>query len=411
MKKFIKISNIPLFLLSFVITVVVWYFVMTINNPVIQITYRDVPVVYNGQTQMFDKNSMVLLSGEGATVTLRMEGRRNDILRLNKSDIAVVADLSAIDKAGEQKIQCRVLTPNNNITLVRNEDARITIKTDKIVENQLNVIVETIGIIGDGFVFGEIKSNPETVIIKGPQSEVSLISHMTAVIEEEQFIKSKEYTLPLAFVDNSGKQVTPDDVQCMTKNVTVTLPVLYSVELPFSVTVLEGGGLKKENVEITINPETVVATGDYDKISQMESINIGTVDLSKIVESTQLEMAILPQPDIQIKSDITSADVSINITGMTRRVFTVTNDNIQVGTVPNGLTADVKTKKIEVTLRGKTDFINSLTDEDIFVKGEFEEEKEYTEGNYTLNTIVEIALPNEGDYALVGTYIISVALK
>lgn len=78
-------------------------------------------------------NSLVMTSGQNATVTLKFYGRRSDLNNLTSESLTVTADVSRIKSEGEQNLRYTVTLPDsvsdNNVQLTERTPSRLDGRT------------------------------------------------------------------------------------------------------------------------------------------------------------------------------------------------------------------------------------------------------------------------------------------
>ena len=90
-------------LLSALIAIGLWLYVVTVVNPEWEETFSNIPVVLENE-EILHERGLMLVSEEDPKVTLRLFGNRADMIKLNSSNITIRADLSRIYSAGEQSL-------------------------------------------------------------------------------------------------------------------------------------------------------------------------------------------------------------------------------------------------------------------------------------------------------------------
>ena len=80
-------------LLSLIIAIGLWvYVVSTVTPDDSQWVYR-IPVTFTNEDGLFSDRNLVLASGRDATVNLRFNGKRRDLLKLNNTNVTVTTHL------------------------------------------------------------------------------------------------------------------------------------------------------------------------------------------------------------------------------------------------------------------------------------------------------------------------------
>ena len=136
-----------------------------------------------------------------------------------------------------------------------------------------------------------------------------------------------------------------------------------------------------------------------------DTLTIGTVELGKILENTQLTFPIQLPDGITSESGETEAQVDVTLPELVTKTLSITE--ITLTNQPAGMSAQVITKVLEITVRGPGNLINSITEKHIRVSADM---KDVQEGTQTLPVIIT----TDEEYAavgVVGTYTVSAVLR
>jgi YbbR domain-containing protein len=121
---------------------------------------------------------------------------------------------------------------------------------------------------------------------------------------------------------------------------------------------IEGGGATEENVVAHIEPATVTIKGPADTLEGLNSISIGRVDLSTI-QSTYTETFNIVIDDGLTNQTSSEATVTVELKNLKESTFRVTN--LELANKPDNLKATLGTLSLQVTLRGPSDVMGSIT--------------------------------------------------
>ena len=112
-------SKLPTLLLSFIVAMGLWlYVVATVQPGGGSELYRNSGGLLKMKPLLLDRGLM-LVSGENATVSVRLYGKRANLNRLTSSDIIVTADLKAVTEPGKYELEYKVSYPSGitNVSL------------------------------------------------------------------------------------------------------------------------------------------------------------------------------------------------------------------------------------------------------------------------------------------------------
>lgn len=194
--KFIT-TNPWLKLASFVLAILLWFFVVLKGHSVI---IMDIPVEL--------KNIPVELEvvERPETINITVEGHERFLKKLREEDIGVVVDLSDIRK-GETflPLSAENITLPESFTVKDISPQNIRLVVDEKAEKDVPVRPVILSATFEGFAVDRIEVDPETVKIEGPKSVVSKIfSVKTEPLDITGVTGSVRYR---AFLDMNEKNV------------------------------------------------------------------------------------------------------------------------------------------------------------------------------------------------------------
>ena len=142
------------------------------------------------------------------------------------------------------------------------------------------------------------------------------------------------------------------------------------------VNVIEGAGATAANTVIKIEPESVMLAGDSAILDGMNKIILDTIDLTSFNSSFTDEYTIPIDNNLKNQTGVTTAKVSVQITGLTTKTFQVSN--ISFTNVADGYTAEIKSQTIDVVIRGSEDELAKIKNENIRAVADLTDYKEST---------------------------------
>ncbi len=133
-------SKLPALLLSLVVAMGLWLYVVTSVSPESDQIYSGIPVVFENETSLLDRELM-LVSGENATVSVRLYGKRANLNRLNASNIIVTVDLRAVTEPGKYELEYKVSYPSGitNVSLDKRVTPTVSVEAVRFEEKDVPV--------------------------------------------------------------------------------------------------------------------------------------------------------------------------------------------------------------------------------------------------------------------------------
>ena len=387
------------------VAIALWAYVIAVVGPEYQDTFRDIPVSFVGTSALEDKGLM-LLNETTPTVTLELSGNRSDLSKLNTSNISITVDLSKIEVPGKNAVLYDVAYPVNvngsAITIKNGTPAGINLDIVRRLTKNVPIEVYYEGALPDDYIKEKPELEMEAVRISGPEDVVSKIDSARIGIQLDETSTATitgEYSFTLcdvndAPVDAKYVQVSGENAQ----TISLTLPIKRVKEIPLTVTVIEGGGATVENTQIVQSMESILVSGDEAVLENLESLELGTMDLSTMLEDTRQVFDIVLPDGVANETGITQVTVSVSFEQLQTQRFYATT--FQLENVPASLNITVTNVQLEVKIRGEQSLLDALQPENIIVTVDC---SEATVGSNRLDAIVTIA-DGTKEIGAVGTY-------
>ena len=406
-----KRNKIPRILLAMLISVFLWLYVVTVVDPNDTKVVYSVPVTYENMTSLTD-NSLVMTSGQNATVTLKFYGRRSDLNNLTSESLTVTADVSRIKSEGEQNLSYTVTLPDsvsdNNVQLTERTPSRLTVDVERAVEKQVNVAVDISNEVADGYVadLEAMKISPETITVFGPEAEVSKIDSARVSLDVGGVTETVDNSFPYQLVDSDGNAVDTTNFRCSADAVDVMLTVEKYKEIPLTLELKAGGGAKEKNVTVTLAPAYITISGPGAIVDAMDSLSIGTLDLASMTELSETKTYDITLPDnVTNVSGQNQVTARIVLNGLSTKTLEV--ENFSVSHKPDGLDVAIVTTTLEITIRGPSDEIEAISAKDLTVQGDLSDFSQA--GTYKIPvTVTSKDFPGVG---MIGSASITVTLQ
>ncbi len=368
-----KISNSRVFyaVLAFLCAIACWLYVDIVQAPNTTTTKYNIPVTFIGEDALAEQGLMIT-EGKDTTVNLTLTGTRSVLSQLSRNNITItVQAASQISGAGTYSLEYYVSFPSSTdskVTVKNSSMSRIDVTVVQMASATVDIIGSFEGTVVEGALIDESSFVFESaqVTVSGESSLVEQVDHASVVLSETDLDDTWSGELDIVLVDAQGEPVDTTNLSCSIDSVYTTFPISFVKEVPLTVNFLEGGGASADNASYSFNTnDTVTISGTQDVLDEIDSISIGTIDLSQVITSEVLTFTI-PVPDgITIISGLTTASVTVTITGLTTRVVEVSD--IRFTNVPEGLEATSLTQSVSVRIRATEDVMSLVMDTDVML--------------------------------------------
>lgn len=406
-----KISNSKIFymVLAIACAIGIWLYVDIVQAPDTTVTVDSIPVTFVGEDMLADEGLMIT-EGHSTTVTLTFRGPRTAVSQLDRNNTTIVVQAaSQITGEGSYNLTYSINYPSSvdasQITPVNRSSTTISVNVVQMTTKTVDIKGRFTGSTAAGVLFDEnnFQFEVQQVTVSGERSKVEQVDHAEVVLSEENLSATWTGYLDVVLVDADGNTLDyndDDDLTCNVTSVYTTFPVQMVKEVPLTVTIQSGGGATSDNVSYTINPETILISGSEEQLAKIESINLGTIDLSDIVTSDTRTFSINPPVGVTVPSGTTNATVTVSVTGLeTKKVST---SNIEAINIPDGINVDLVTQSLEVRIRGAADTLALVMDSDIHVTVDFTDIQSSGLGTRTVSA--KVSVRGFADVGCVGDY-------
>lgn len=392
-------------LLSVFLAVILWLYVRAEKDPVSDARIRNIPVQITGSSVLTSKGLTVAgLSNDRVSATLQAPASvLSDISRKN---ITATIDVSRIDEAGEHTLSYNIVLPTNvntdGVVIQEKEPETITVTVEKLYTSTLPVEFRFEGSVAKGYQAGTPTIDPVNITISGAVEQVNRVARAVVVLEAKDLKEQYTGDLPIRLLDANGDELKDLEVELSSKTAYVVYPIVVVKEIPLTVNIIAGGGATQENIsEPLIVPSKITVAGTQEDIDHLTEISLGSIDLSKVVGTSNFTFTIDLDPSLENVTGITEAKVTVTVSGLETRSFEV--GNIKLQNIPRGYSAKADTEAKTVYVRGTADELAMIDSSQLRIVADL---KEVTgSGTYTIPVRVYLDAGTEvgviGDYSIV----------
>lgn len=354
---------------SILVAIALWIYVDTVTSPEVTLKVKNVPVEFSGEDTTLADRGLMLLSGYDTTVDLVIKGPRNELRKLDRSKIRIVANTSNIKEAGSQTLTYEVVFPDNirrgKLTVDSASIYSITVTVGELDSKEVPIQCEIVGSVADGYMAGELTLDPEVLLLRGQRDDLLNVSYAKVRLDITGADKTVVQALEFELYDHNDVKIENSAIRSSEKLIGATMPVWTVKEVPLRVNFVEDVGATMETVDYTISPATVKLVGEKARLDEIDSIVLDTLYVQDLEDSQSLTYTIPVPEDVTIADGVDTATVTVVVRGVTERTLTVSRFTFE--NVPEGMTATAETESLNVRLRGLTAEVNALTAENVHI--------------------------------------------
>jgi len=248
-KNFYK-SNTFLAIISVIIAIFIWIYVVYEVNPMYETWINDIPVKCINVSSLFEDGSLVitgdnenLLKGT-STMNVRIKGKRSVVSSITARNFVCSLDMITVTKSGQYTLRPNIESDISGLEYIKAEPYNFKITAENMEQRDIKISVKTPGKLPEGYTIDDVKNHNETVKVTGATSVIEKIDRAEVVFDYSELEpKDSEKTYKIVYYDKQGNMLNPDNFKktveyakitfnlYTTKEVTVVLMPKYADEV------------------------------------------------------------------------------------------------------------------------------------------------------------------------------------
>ncbi|MDD7511276.1 MAG: CdaR family protein [Peptostreptococcaceae bacterium] len=345
-------------IISLLVAIVLWGYVVGEINPEISKTFRDLPINYLNEGQLAEKG-MAVASISNEKVNITVKGERSRINKMDNGDVVPSVDLSDAAK-GDNEYKIGVKVPDN-VTVENRSVSKVVVKIETLISEKRDVRVSYSGAFNEGNEGITLSNDTETVQISGAKSNVEKVKYVRAQINSEKLGNTAaSFKVELLPVDSAGKVVEHISLDVNTAEISAVLGKTKDVELEVPV-IGQDSGVKEKSVSA---PKSITIKGLASTVDGISKITAESIDVSGITETTNVDIIPILPEGVEISDKSKKLKATVNVIELESKSFSYENDEIKIVGTENGHIGKV-TGKVGITVSGKKKQLNAISKGDI----------------------------------------------
>lgn len=383
-------------ILSLLLAMTLWIFVINTQNPTQPQTIKNIPVTIKGLDAL-EAQGYVLKNEEeikNQTFSVTIRGPRLEIDKVYNNNL-ITATLNLNQYLGDLNQDSAQFLANYTIDIML-EGHSITV-TDKkpqftsiVLEREAAITTSISYKIIDGTTKGyellaEPVINPTTIEIKGAKSAISEVA--SAVVNIDGSVFSEEnlvQRLPITIYDSQGEEITGLVTSPQTVEVRLLIGKFKRVPLKVQVSGKAQEGYVYMGTQC--EPQMVTIVGKAEAVDKINEITLESIDISQFVETSTVS-AKLNLPDGITTSSAKEVNVTVQIEKENNYIYNIPISllDINVTGPDTGLSYEILSEEVQIGISATAEEILSYNAAQIAqqLSGSLDLVG-YNEGEYTL---------------------------
>lgn len=376
-KGFFEKHNIWSKLLSVVIAIAMWGFVVNEEESLERTVKYTVPITLTGETQLLEEQGLAVIAGQDAKVTLTVTGTNPNIIKLTDKDFAVTVDVSQLTEAKTyQNLPYNITQPSTSPSLkiknTRPNTVALTLDTMTEAEIPVHAVCEEEA--PDGYLYTTPVTSRDTITVKGPATMLAQIEEAYIAVPTDKRTDMIRESCSFVLRDADGNAVDTTYLSWDVDSVTVTVNTYVRKTVPLKITLLPSAEITSDMANVTIDPENVEIYGTENALKSVYSLSLGTLDLHHTQTGSRIKRKInLPAGVRLVSGQSTDAEITLQIDGVATQTLEISKITlVDLNSNEEKPSVTLETDTVQVTVRGKSSRLNALSVGDVQVSAQFD---------------------------------------
>lgn len=339
-------NNWQIKLFSLVTAIILWSYVIGLENPTMTKTIRGVEISVQHDQESNEDYSISGVNPE--TIDVTVSAKRSVLNNLDKSKIYAYVDLGIVKEGTITKEILYRMPDNVNIESSTSESASFII--EKNISKEVDVVLNKVKDLPDNFVLDAFTIEPNKITVQGVRSKVESIEKLEmkmdlSSVEEDQIIN-----VNLTPVDKEGKEVKGVTLGQSFANLSMTVNKIK--EVPIKVKTINKLTSEKRLNSIKIAPDKLIIKGKKQEIDAVGEIETKEIDLSKIDKNSFPVDLNLPSGIVPVNKDVEYV-ATIDYDLKTTKEVSIPVDKIRMINQPSNLAYEIASTNENITVKLK----------------------------------------------------------
>lgn len=356
-------NDITTKILTLVIAMFLWSYVMSDTNPQITREIRNISVTYLN-TAALDRQGLVIMDPEDVKINVRLSGNKMDLDKIDGSSIFAQVDLSGYSE-GQVRVPITVglLDQTSAIRVESSDPKEVLFTFDRIITREIEPVVDLTGELGEDYLLGDITTRPQSILLRGPRTWINQVAKVSALVDISGRTNTMNLAVPIKILNDSGEEVR--GIEKEPGLIDMTIPIFRAVNLPIELLTINELPDNFSITNIEISPSIIRVKGD-NSIVNLTKIETIEVDINQLLETSAMEVQLNLPEGVTLVDPTQRITISYNVEETITEEIEFGFDDIVFTNLSEGLVVDEDAQEQTFILQitGFRSVIENLTTDD-----------------------------------------------
>ncbi|NMA67627.1 MAG: hypothetical protein GX957_15585 [Clostridiaceae bacterium] len=387
--------------ISILIAVFIWFIVLDQENPYEE---KILSIPLSSNTEVLRTNNLQIIGNQiPSSVDIKIKGRRDHVTAVAANDFHCNIDLSEVTSSGTKTI--KIDTPkylgDKDIMITSVNPSSVVLSFERVVGKQYPVNVEFLGKLPPGYELVNFRVDPGNVILEELESSIEKVEKVIAYVNLDDIGDNTEIIMRATAIDTNGEVVRQFEGK---------IPIIVRFDLARRLPVL--AATKGEPAddfylkEITYSLPEIRVLGAKKVLESLSRIDAEAIDISGKSSSFSTPLSLLVPEGVTVynaDAEKLTADVILD-QYQTRNINIPASQIIIYSDITGNKTFKISDDPISVTIKGRSDIINSVKPSDINASIQA---NGFEDGVHEVPLIIKVP----ANVSLIGEYTVNITIE
>lgn len=350
--EFLK-KDITVRILSVVFAILVWFYVITEQNPVMT-KELTVPVRLVNQEYLQRNNIIMMEDPSSFKITLKLKGKNNVLNKINETTVSAVADLSGYSTKGENYVNVNITGIPEGVNLLSKTPNSLKLMLESKINVQMPVQVNVMGNPSQGLAAMSPVSVPADVLLSGAESQISRIKTVRVDVDIASVNAEVKKILPVRLLDENGKDITSVNIEPSTVEISIPIENTKRVAIEPVMTGQPASGYI--TTKTSVFPTEILVSGKQEVLETISSVKTEKIDLTDRSTGIDGEINLILPKGVELVNKNEKAKINIVIEPLVTKQIKI--EKIDYVNLDGSLQVESLQGDIQMVLTGPESLIN-----------------------------------------------------
>ncbi len=344
--------------LSIVVALFIWVFVLNTSNPYETTTFKGIPLKVQNE-DFLAENDYVLKNNYKTSIDITIRGRHDSINKVKDSDFEASIDFSTIEGAADTYLAINgPFCSAKDISIISYNPENIEIMLSRITSKSFPLELSSNITVKSGYKVISVAPNVDSLTLNGEEALINSVDRVVASIDIKDLDKDVNKVVECKALNNEGKEIA-----ILSRNLTAEVSV--KVAKAVAVSLVANGSINDNYTEVsrTVTPNVVYIIGTTSVLAKVTDLKTEPVSIKDLTANLTTKVPLVLPEGVKLAEIGNEVDVNIIVEQILNNTFEIVGgDIILLNKLTDGsVEYRIKTEKVSIQLKGRKSLLDDIS--------------------------------------------------